>query len=340
MIDISTFKFHIKSYIPFFNSRWYDLTKILAHWAADSIKEFSFDEENEVPVATRYDGLKLYGFKNTPREERLIIMLQNNSIFKAFDKKYFRLLSDIICRYKFPHLRPDLSPQTVEDPNPDIEYMEGFHGQHRDTIFQVSNLKLRQKLFNIFLPKQEDIIIDCGSYIGFGALSLSPFLKKGKIFAVEASKNCYDILIKNVESNEIKNINYLKSAIWSDNKTKMSLTTGGAQANSLIKNFITDHSKTTNEELIKCTTIDSLVKNENLEKINMISLTLNGAEVEALLGAKNTLENLRPRLRIAGWYKRDNEYICDICKRYLENLDYFVYIGPKRGVLAVPLEKI
>ena len=43
----------------------------------------------------------------------------------------------------------------------------------------------------------------------------------------------------------------------------------------------------------------------------MISLTLNGA-MEALIGAKETLENLRPRLRIAGWYKRDEEYICNM----------------------------
>ena len=72
----------------------------------------------------------------------------------------------------------------------------------------------------------------------------------------------------------------------------------------------------------------------------MISLTLNGAEVEALIGAEKTLTNLRPRLRIAGWYQRDNEFICDICKRYLEKLNYFVYIGARRGVLAVPKEKL
>ena len=120
----------------------------------------------------------------------------------------------------------------------------------------------------------------------------------------------------------------------------MSLTTGGAQANSLIKKLITKNSKTTNQELVSCISIDKLVKNQNLKKISMISLTLNGAEVEALIGAKETLENLRPRLRIAGWYKRDEEYICNICKKFLEKLGYFVYIGPKKGVLAIPLESI
>ena len=37
-------------------------------------------------------------------------------------------------------------------------------------------------------------------------------------------------------------------------------------------------------------------------------------------------------LRVTGWYKRDNSIYVTICKRYLENLDYFVYIGPKRGI--------
>ena len=72
----------------------------------------------------------------------------------------------------------------------------------------------------------------------------------------------------------------------------------------------------------------------------MISLTLNGAEVEALNGATRTISNLRPRIRLAGWYQRNNEFICDVCKQYLEKLDYFVYIGKKKGVLAIPKEKM
>lgn len=340
MMDFNTFKYQIKSYIPFFNARWDNLTNVLAHWSANCIKEYNFIEENKTPVAISKNGLKFYGFINTPREERLIIMLKKNKIFSEVEKKYFRLITDIICRYKFPHLRPDLSPQIRENSDDDIQYMEGFHGQHRDTIFQVSDTHMKKKLFSIFLPKEEDVIIDCGSYLGFGAMSLSPLLKKGKILAVEASNGCYELLKKNILSNKIKNISHFRYAIWSDDNTQMSLTTGGAQANSLIKKFITKNSNTTNQELVNCISIDNLVKNQNLKKVSMISLTLNGSEVEALIGAKETLKNFRPRLRIAGWYKRDNEYICNICKNFLKKLGYFVYIGPKKGVLAIPLENM
>ena len=86
--------------------------------------------------------------------------------------------------------------------------------------------------------------------------------------------------------------------------------------------------------------MDSIVNNNNLKKVDMISITLNGAEVEALLGAELTLSKFRPRLRLAGWYQRDNKFISDICKSYLENFNYHVYVGARRGVLAVPRERI
>ena len=117
-------------------------------------------------------------------------------MFKTVNKKYFRLITDIICRYKFPHLRPDLDPQVKKNPSQDIEYMEGFHGQHRDTIKHINNIQLQKKLLDIFYPKSNDVILDCGSFLGFGAIAMSQILKNGKIISVEASKSCFDILKK------------------------------------------------------------------------------------------------------------------------------------------------
>ena len=329
-MQLDVLKFQIKSYFPFLKNRWPDLVHVLSYWVNICAKEFSFTEENGLLMGQDNKGLKLHGFVNTSREEKLILMLQDDPVFKIVDKKYFRLITDIVCRYKFPHLRPDLNPQIVENPNKDIEYMEGFHGQHRDTIEHITDVKLKNKLLKIFTPKDNDVILDCGSFLGFGAIALSKILKKGKIIAIEASKDCFDIL-KNIESNSITNVEIIKGAIWSNDSVKMSLTTGGVQSNSLIRNIIKNtNSNKINEEVVNCLRIDSLIEDRNLKKIDMISLTLNGAEVEALNGATRTISNLRPRIRLAGWYQRNNEFICDVCKQYLEKLDYFVYIGKKR----------
>ena len=191
------------------------------------------------------------------------------------------------------------------------------------------------------MPKDDDVILDCGSFLGFGALALSPLLKNGKIIAIEASQNCYDILKKNIKFNKINNVDFIKGAIWSKESKKMYLSTSGVQANSLISNIVEkNNAEKISKETVECFSVDSIVNNNNLKKVDMISLTLNGAEVEALLGAELTLSKFRPRLRLAGWYQRDNKFISDICKSYLENLNYYVYVGARRGVLAVPRERI
>ena len=67
----------------------------------------------------------------------------------------------------------------------------------------------------------------------------------------------------------------------------------------------------------------------------MLSLTLNGAEIEALEGATETISRFKPRIRLAGWYKRDGELICDLTKKQLEKHGYKVIIGPRNGVCAI-----
>ena len=81
----------------------------------------------------------------------------------------------------------------------------------------------------------------------------------------------------------------------------------------------------------------TLIENK-LDKLDMLSLTLNGAEVEALGGATETLTNLRPRIRLAGWYTRDGKKISEITKKIIEKYDYRVFVGPRNNVMAIPIE--
>ena len=78
-----------------------------------------------------------------------------------------------------------------------------------------------------------------------------------------------------------------------------------------------------------------LVEEQDLNFVSMLSLTLNGAEVEALEGASETISRFKPRIRLAGWYKRDGKLICDLTKAQLESYGYKVYIGPRNGVCAI-----
>jgi len=85
---------------------------------------------------------------------------------------------------------------------------------------------------------------------------------------------------------------------------------------------------------VQTITIDQIVKEYSLPKVDMLSLTLNDAEIEALGGAKETLRSHRPRIILTGWYSRNRETIAVHTKRILEQIGYKVFIGPRGNVLA------
>ena len=70
----------------------------------------------------------------------------------------------------------------------------------------------------------------------------------------------------------------------------------------------------------------------------MISLTINGAEPNAIMGAQKTLKKYRPRLRFAGWYKIGDRTVASICKPMLEEIGYYVATSKNNGVLACAAE--
>ena len=219
-------------------------------------------------------------------------------------------------------------------------YIEGFHGQHRDSVSHISNATLKHEIAKIFEPSVDDVIIDCGAYIGFGALAVSHNLGKGKIFAIEADQNCFDILSRNIAANKATNIVPIKTAIWSESNLSMELASAGAQSNSLVQPIITAAKRGYTNQTVLTKSIDHLIAEHRLNRVDMLSLTLNGAEPAALKGAEITLRNLRPRIRLAGWYNLRGKPIAEICREILETYNYMVYTGPRNGVLAVPSERI
>ena len=114
----------------------------------------------------------------------------------------------------------------------------------------------------------------------------------------------------------------------------MELETGFAQGNSLIAEV----HKGSATESVRTITVDGLVAEHGVTKLDMLSLTLNGAEVETLDGAIEALATLRPRIRLAGWYSRGERKIWQITKQQLEAYDYDVYVGHRGNLMALPKE--
>ena len=168
-------------------------------------------------------------------------------------------------------------------------------------------------------------------FLGFGDLRMAEEISRGHIYAVEADRECFDLLVRNASENDAKNITPINRAAWND-ESELELESGFAQANSLVKEV--HQAETT--QLVRTTTIDLLVSEYGIEKLDMISLTLNGAEVETLEAAGETLSRLRPRIRLAGWYSRGGRKIWEITKQQLEAHGYEVFVGDRGNLMALP----
>ena len=51
--------------------------------------------------------------------------------------------------------------------------MEGFHGQHREALANLTSSEITSSFTDAFVVQASDVIIDVGAFIGFGALATS-----------------------------------------------------------------------------------------------------------------------------------------------------------------------
>ena len=159
----------------------------------------------------------------------------------------------------------------------------------------------------------ESICVDVGANIGYYTLLMASRAKK--VYAIEPDKICFDILRKNVEKNNLKNVVLLNMAA-SDKKEKKYLVRDKKNlGNSRI-------SETRNGKLdtnILADTLDNILINE--QYISLIKIDTQGWETRVIEGAKKIIKKYEPIMFLEytpGEYK-DNKMI-DFLKNNYRNI--------------------
>ena len=164
----------------------------------------------------------------------------------------------------------------------DIKYM----CRVSDLCSLVETYEYKFYALNKFLPTQNDTVFDAGATIGEYALFAAKFAKK--VIAIEPDAESFDILKKNIQINNSKNISCLKTAIMDKQQIVKIYRNTGVQGDSISK-------VGPNYYLSPAFSIDSILKDS---KVNIIKLDIEGAEYLALLGAKRTIKRFKPRFII------------------------------------------
>ena len=162
------------------------------------------------------------------------------------------------------------------------------------------------------LVEEGDIVIDCGACFGVTSLFFAKRAgKSGKVIAIEPEENNYDVLPKTAKMNEgkVAPIIPLKVPVYKEN-CQLELYISGTPMFSLSHTLYKDiEHKEIRESLIgltervKAVRIDTLVEELGLERVDFIKMDIEGAEVDALLGAEETISLFKPKLAICTYHR-------------------------------------
>jgi len=147
--------------------------------------------------------------------------------------------------------------------------------------------------------RKGDIVLDCGANLGvFTRKALS--MGASKVIAIEPVPDNIVSMSKTFEKEIAEGrVIIAPVGVWNkDDVLKMTMFD-----NSVLDSFVMrerDEAIAQEKQLeLPLTTVDALVAKYNLERVDFIKMDVEGAERQALAGAKQTIAKFRPRMSIA-----------------------------------------
>jgi FkbM family methyltransferase len=170
-------------------------------------------------------------------------------------------------------------------PNGELGALYEMVGEEERAIYDYGDIRVRPG----------DIVLDCGANVG---VTVRRALKLGaaKVVAIELASAPLECLRRNFASEiqQGKVIVYPKG-VW-DRDAELELT-GISGIASTASSVAFQHEE--NLEKVQLTTIDHLVAELHLPRVDFIKMDIEGAEGAALQGAQQTVATLHPRLAIS-----------------------------------------
>jgi FkbM family methyltransferase len=169
-----------------------------------------------------------------------------------------------------------------------------------------------------------DTVIDCGANIGTHSVALARIVGNyGKVFALEAQPRLCAMLEANVQLNQLGNVFFVNKAVGN---FEGNITIGELPPDDTEFNFgAAPLNKTWSGESIpvSCGKIDSFAGDFD---VSLIKIDIEGMEVDAIKGAKATIERCKPILFFEYSEDADSEAVDAVLKQ----IGYLAYwaIGP------------
>ena len=148
-----------------------------------------------------------------------------------------------------------------------------------------------------------DIVIDAGACFGESSLKFAHYSSPdGMVYSYEFVPRNLDIFRKNLDLNPQfrDSVTIIERAVWSKSDIILNYLDMGPGSTVIFDNA--------NKDGVKTLTIDDLVDLKDIPRVNFIKMDIEGAELQALQGAINTLKKYRPKLAISIYHRAPTDY--------------------------------
>jgi len=159
---------------------------------------------------------------------------------------------------------------------------------------EIYTLNLYERGFKV---EKDDIVIDVGAHVGIFTVKAARAVGQGGlVIAIEPAPDNVELLRENVRINNLTNVVIVEEAVG-DNKGE-----GKLYLSSKSYKHSTVMAATRYTE-VKMDTLDNIISGLNLAKVNFIKIDIEGAELQALAGARRTLSLPGLKLAVAAYHQ-------------------------------------
>lgn len=188
-----------------------------------------------------------------------------------------------------------------------------------------------------FKMKRGDTVLDVGAGYGQFTIHAAKEVGKGIVVAIEPEPKNLTSLHANVDENGLSNVYIVRKAV-SNRKKKSKLYLGkGFGTHSLIHDItVNDHliTRSKNDYIkIPTDTLDNIISDLGIKRINFLKMDIEGAELEALKGGRKSLE-MTEKLVVAAYHCRHGQEAWPEVQQLLRAKGFEVHVTDERLVYA------
>ena len=241
----------------------------------------------------------------------------------------------ILTKYFMPWFSPNTPSQTVTKAKHGFQVELDLSEYLQAWIYTFGSYELPTVKFIRSTLKPGAACIDVGAQIGYITLVMASSQDRNvSVLSFEPEDANYAHLQRNLELNDLKNVTTVQKAVSSEPGSIKLYLSADENAGTHSTVFVEGN---VSEKFIEipCTTLDDEISSRGMQRLDLIKIDVEGAEIDVIRGATNTLKSLKPTIiaELSDALQEAAGFTCAQFKQYMIDLGYSPFTINEDGTL-------